>query len=515
MFYHFFLSYAQSNSNAYLKQFFNDLSDTVRQRSNRKAEIAAGYFSQESMPLGGEWDPELLRAMQGSSTMVCLYSPAYFLSENCGREWQFFEMRRRAYVERARANGVTQPRWPAVIKPVIWVPLREDPPASVGGVDLDVGDPNDVHNKVGLLTLTRLSSSSNYSEAYVTFLNKVADEIINESERGPGDELPQLAPAPQSFAAIRPAFPTVGHAEPVATQSGAAPRLVVTRPRAVGPKFVKFVFAVGSPSEFLAGILTGTAKDRSLAEMLGLNPELEKRLREMFERLSGEGREQELVQEAMNDPELGAILSRLECYYDSGGGEWRPYIQDVTERAGPFVKRSALSSGVDIDVGELTFDDNLVEEIRKASDKRNLVIILVDSWTLNLKRYRDILASFDKSMFWNCSVMLPLNRRDPRLHEDPAQADPLLARLKENVLSTFQNWYRSFRPQPLRFCYSIHSATDLESKIRETLLALRDSYVQDILVDERAVIAQRADNSISKSSVTPSNEPATGAQSTQ
>ena len=118
--YDFFFSYRRADFGPVMRGFFTELGEEVRKLRGQDKQEDAAFFDQESIETGDNWDTALLDALLGSRVLVPLYSPAYFKSEYCGREWQLFQLRRKAYAE--QHGGVEPP----VIRPVVWIPIRKD-----------------------------------------------------------------------------------------------------------------------------------------------------------------------------------------------------------------------------------------------------------------------------------------------------------------------------------------------------------------------------------------------------
>src|SRR5512132_1470655 len=105
--YEFFFSYTRGNNDAYLRQFFKDLSEEVRIRKGlpKDKDTPVGFFDQQEIELGATWDQTIIDALQESKVMVSIYSPGYFQSQYCGKEWDVFMQRCRLYRERRVQAG--------------------------------------------------------------------------------------------------------------------------------------------------------------------------------------------------------------------------------------------------------------------------------------------------------------------------------------------------------------------------------------------------------------------------
>lgn len=116
---YFFLSYARRDDRAaYVGRFYNDLLNALDLPVTGSARQPA-FRDVENIMLGDDWLLELSRAVGSCRAMVSLYSPAYFRSEYCGKEWTHFAAR----VKRYQDLTSVQPR---ALVPVIWEPVSQD-----------------------------------------------------------------------------------------------------------------------------------------------------------------------------------------------------------------------------------------------------------------------------------------------------------------------------------------------------------------------------------------------------
>lgn len=216
--YDFFLSYTRADDDPYLQRFFKELSEEVRIRLGHPLGTRVGFFDQSDIELGSQWKEEIVDALLNSKVLVCLYSPAYFKSPYCGREWQLFHLRRARYLEAQRAAGEVNARLPPVIKPVIWIPpvvdnevsadddearkpasLPETIDKAVREDQYTLGKQSDLYNVEGL----RYVLKRGYKQRYNDYVVRLAKQIIQAGSLPP---LPALGQAP-SLLALEPAFP--------------------------------------------------------------------------------------------------------------------------------------------------------------------------------------------------------------------------------------------------------------------------------------------------------------------
>jgi FxsC-like protein len=115
-YYDFFLSFSsidwRKNQKDDIHVFFADLVA----RLARLGRGDGGFFAPDDMHRGVDWERELASALARSRVLVPMYSPNYFKSVYCGKEWRVFHDR---YDENRRilAPGVQSPE---VMLPVVW-----------------------------------------------------------------------------------------------------------------------------------------------------------------------------------------------------------------------------------------------------------------------------------------------------------------------------------------------------------------------------------------------------------
>lgn len=420
--YLFFFSYARGNSDEYIKKFFDDLSNSIRRQLGSDPQEEVGFFDQPEMKLGDEWLEKLNLQVQSCPVLVSLYSPAYFRSQYCGKEWECFHQRRELYVTLQRAAGNADVQHPPVIKPVIWIPLLENQPApaAIGGPQYYMGDPADHQNRVGLFQMRK--RRNRFEVSYDSFIETLRNEIIEAQQI-------QLPPLPnfRGLKVIQSAFHPVAVEPPPElrpqTQTTPASAAAVTpaAPPAYqrGPKFVRFVFIAGEPDQFPAG------------------------------------------------------ARRREFYLQFGGAEWKPYYPDAPRPIMSLAQN--VAADLDIFSDELRLGENLAEEVRSAERDGSLVVLFVDSWTAELPSYRSILNAFDENNYFNCSIFVPWNETDP---QTAGRQEDLRRIVREQI---FPRWSRFANLDQPIFRDSIRSIDDLRDQLQDTLRQLQAAVSMGII----------------------------------
>ena len=112
----FFVSYSHIDAHdSHVKTFCERLNAEVL--SMVEDEGPKVGFSDLQLNVGDDWAPELRHALQETRTLVCLYSPHYFKSEFCGKEFKIFHDRIQKVFPHKEENGECSP----LILPVLLV----------------------------------------------------------------------------------------------------------------------------------------------------------------------------------------------------------------------------------------------------------------------------------------------------------------------------------------------------------------------------------------------------------
>jgi FxsC-like protein len=172
----FFLSYARSRfqpevSDRWVNQFFNDL----RQDVGHTMGVSNPGFMDRQIPVGTEWSDRLKIALSNCRIFVALFSPAYFESDYCGREWAAFQ-------RRCQAQALGQ-NPPSAIIPAFWVPMELDElPSSVHSMqNLPPGFPES-YTAEGLYGIMKLSRYREDYEETVLRLARLIKERATECD---------------------------------------------------------------------------------------------------------------------------------------------------------------------------------------------------------------------------------------------------------------------------------------------------------------------------------------------
>lgn len=265
MAYDFFFSYRRADYGPIMREFFTDLGEDVRKLRGLNKEESPAFFDQEEIETGDQWDLRLLGALQQSKVLVPLYSPAYFKSEYCGREWNLFHLRRQRWGQMNPG-----PNLPAVIRPVVWIPIKKSGklclPDSLAQPVKDVQytwlEEDSPVNQAGLEQLVRQKAA--YNKLYWDFVRGFAEGIVQAMDQydlPPLDHVPALADVPPLFnVSTAPAGPAPG------------------QPRPSFRRHVRFIFAALQPQHLGAGRAPDPYLDTGGSDWKPFYPDLRQRI---------------------------------------------------------------------------------------------------------------------------------------------------------------------------------------------------------------------------------------------
>lgn len=224
---YFFFSYSRQNNDSFLRDFFADLNNAVKELVGEKTD--AGFFDQTGLEPGELWENELERALASARVFVSAVTAGYAKSEYCGKEWAAFEARLGEY---AHAHGA---QVPPLILPVYWHPSEEPLPAPITERQYKFGDPKEVYNDKGLKYVYKLKQRFELEQT--NYLDALAKKIVSLYKQFA--DLDQVTQVPK-LRDLHSPFLTVSTAGDSTSGAGSV---------AKGPKRVRFVFGAGKPNE--------------------------------------------------------------------------------------------------------------------------------------------------------------------------------------------------------------------------------------------------------------------------
>jgi FxsC-like protein len=162
---------------------------------------------------------------------------------------------------------------------------------------------------------------------------------------------------------------------------------------------------------------------------------------------------------AARPDELKGVRTTLDGYGEDAA-EWQPWLPDVEEPVWRIVWRVAEKEGV------MPLPDQFAEptRIREAAESGTVVVVVADTWTLELPSYAKCMQEVDTFGHMNCVVAILWNERDP---ETVTSRD----NLTELVEVVFK--HHADEPDPYRFLAFISSAAQLEEQLARAISKAR------------------------------------------
>jgi FxsC-like protein len=266
--------------------------------------------------------------------------------------------------------------------------------------------------------------------AYNDVVDALAREIVDAADQHPLAPLPAV---PQ-LAKVAPAFG--GRLAPVAA-GGVASAPIVASPS--GPKHVAFIYVAAHPQSF------GAAR-------------------------------------------------KAEPYVEAGGPDWKPFYPVNTTRVHRFVQSIVAGDDLDFTSETMPFGANLIARIDEAWRQRQIVVLVVDPWSVHwdaqraAPEYQALLHELDCRLDYHWCVLVPWNENDA---DAMAERDAITA----TVRSTFDR-HANLAPNPMFYRDGIRSADDLKRSLGDVLTRLKEE------IKKRAPVAMPIPAGPSKTVVT-------------
>jgi FxsC-like protein len=177
--------------------------------------------------------------------------------------------------------------------------------------------------------------------------------------------------------------------------------------------------------------------------------------------------------------ELRSVKNRVDDYGDEGEFDWRPYTPQSEDDIGMLAQSVATKERFHYQHTRL--GEDFLRQLKFAQEKRRLAVIIVDTWTLQVSRYKNLMRQFDDYNFWNLAVIVAWNDEDVEtLNSKPA--------LRSSLRKTFVNKLRM--QDPLGFIDGISSVDALTSRLSAILQRIRMQIIE-VCDDLRTVDAER------------------------
>ncbi|HJX91560.1 MAG TPA: TIR-like protein FxsC [Pyrinomonadaceae bacterium] len=112
-------------------------------------------------------------------------------------------------------------------------------------------------------------------------------------------------------------------------------------------------------------------------------------------------------------PELQAAQRlELKFYGANGGSDWLPYLDTYKGSACALAIETIEAFSKDSRYEEVSIGNNLEQQVRLATSQDKIVVVVIDSWTLRLPKYHQLLAPLDQFSAVNCITLIVWNDED-------------------------------------------------------------------------------------------------------
>jgi len=168
------------------------------------------------------------------------------------------------------------------------------------------------------------------------------------------------------------------------------------------------------------------------------------------------------------------------------GWHWQPYLPSESVEIGTVVQQLITDLPYrevplgDFDQPEWSVDD-VIRKLQMAARSDQIILLIVDAWAGDLKRYKELLTSFSGNVPVNrTAVVVPWNERD---EETVQQQMVLQAKLR----SWFRDHYFGDQPGPF-FKPRVTSLEEFRTILPKVLELIRNG-IESLRAAERQIIA--------------------------
>jgi FxsC-like protein len=175
-YYDFFLSFSTIDWRPKQKDDIEAFFEALVERLARLGRTDGGFFAPDDVQRGAEWERQLPSALARSRVLVPMFSPNYFKSVYCGKEWQVFRERH----EENQRNVVQGVQAPEVMLPVVWTADLLKIPERVGKIQNRKGTDPPAYTQRGLSYV--MQSPRRFGAQYLDLVDRLALEIAQMAE---------------------------------------------------------------------------------------------------------------------------------------------------------------------------------------------------------------------------------------------------------------------------------------------------------------------------------------------
>lgn len=112
-------------------------------------------------------------------------------------------------------------------------------------------------------------------------------------------------------------------------------------------------------------------------------------------------------------PELQAALRQnLQFYGQNGGSDWLPYLNDYQGNAAALAAEVIAELPPGTQYEEVTNFNDIQAQVRQAEEQDRIVVVMVDTWTLRLQSYQQLIAPLNSLASINCITLIAWNDSD-------------------------------------------------------------------------------------------------------
>ena len=181
---------------------------------------------------------------------------------------------------------------------------------------------------------------------------------------------------------------------------------------------------------------------------------------------------------AASRDEIKNARRNIKFYGEKGGSDWQPYLDSYKGNASALAVEVVEAYSKDSRYEEVTITTDIEQKVKEATRQGKIVVVMVDTWTLQLRKYIDLVAPLDEYSSLRCITVVAWNEEDPELQVKKGMLDVALeGAFKTKVIrklpdfkSTPINSYDTFKKElvdaltQIRMDYNAAKAAEAKSR---------------------------------------------------
>src|SRR6185369_12941035 len=119
---------------------------------------------------------------------------------------------------------------------------------------------------------------------------------------------------------------------------------------------------------------------------------------------------------AAKSQEIQPVKQQVQCYDSDGGWFWRPFDPPEQLTVGRVAQQ--VASDENLRYNEIPLDSDIVTQLQLADERKEIIVIVVDVWSIRLQTYQEVMRHYDAAGYVICAVLIIWNEQDDETQQN-------------------------------------------------------------------------------------------------